>query len=247
MNNIGFGIFCFGEEYYYKGTIEKIKKILNEGFHCYVLTENPDYINRYFSSMYLHVIEYNREFKSYADKMLLPKHILKQHQIAILIDADTHIKDYSFLRTLKTHSFKEGISYIDTLLNHKSKREFVKDLISPEQIEWKTYCEYVNKIFPNYGELETMWEYFLIINKSGFNSKNFYSHLEKLQIVKEYSDIDFNKDVNCAGEGISINISSRLSNTPIQRDLDLYEILKDKMESVSRRYTPPHLWPDWMK
>jgi hypothetical protein len=27
----------------------------------------------------------------------------------------------------------------------------------------------------------------------------------------------------------------------------LYEMLKDKMVSVSRRYTRPELWPEWMK
>ena len=31
MNNIGFGIFCFGEDYYYRGTKEKIKQLLNVG------------------------------------------------------------------------------------------------------------------------------------------------------------------------------------------------------------------------
>lgn len=247
MNNIGFGIFCFGEEYYYKGSVEKIKKIVNEGYDCYVLTENPEYFHQYFSPIYVHTIEYSREFKSYADKMLLPKEILKEHQIAILIDADTHITDYSFLRELKKYSFKKGISYVDTLLNHKCKKEFVNQLISPNQLEWKTYCEYVSSIYPNYGDLETMWEYFLVFNKEGFNSKKFYSHFERLQIVKEFSDITLNKEVNCAGEGISIQISSKLSNSEIQRDLELYDLVKNKMESVSRRYTPPHLWPDWMK
>ena len=26
MNNIGFGIFCFGEKYYFNGTVEKINR-----------------------------------------------------------------------------------------------------------------------------------------------------------------------------------------------------------------------------
>ena len=42
MNNIGFGIFCFGERYYYKGALEKIKEILKkynftETLKCYKL------------------------------------------------------------------------------------------------------------------------------------------------------------------------------------------------------------------
>lgn len=247
MNNIGFGIFCFGEDYYYKGTYDKIRHILDEGYHCYILTDTPEKFTTKYSSSFLHVIQYDRHFKSYADKMILPKYILKKHDISILLDADTHVTDFSFLKDFKTYKFKDGISYIDTLLNHKSKREFVKDLIQPTQIEWKHYYEYAENIYPNFGELETMWEYFLVINKNGFNLKNFYNYYEKLQIMKEYCDVPMNKEVNGAGEGISIQISSKLSDTIVERDLTLYEMLKDKMISVSRRYTPKELWPDWMK
>jgi hypothetical protein len=247
MNNIGFGIFCFGEEYYFKGTIDKIKHILNEGYHCYILTDTPEYFTTRYSSSFVHVIQYDRKFKSYSDKMILPKYILRNHDIGILIDADTHIIDYSFLSALKKYNFKEGISYIDTLLNHRAKREYVKDLIQPTQIEWKSYIDYLQKIYPKYGDFETMWEYFIVINKTGFNETNFYHHYEKLQVIKEFCDVEMNKQINGAGEGISIQVSSKLSKSEIQRDLSLYEMLKDKMVSVSKRYTIPELWPEWMK
>ena len=55
------------------------------------------------------------------------------------------------------------------------------------------------------------------------------------------------KEINGAGEGISIQVSSKLSQTEIQRDVSLYEIVKDNMVSISRRYTPRELWPNWMK
>ena len=247
MNNIGFGIFCFGEEYYFKGTVEKIKHILNEGYHCYILTDTPEYFTTRYSSSFVHVIQYDRKFKSYSDKMILPKYILRNHDIGILIDADTHITDYSFLSILKKYNFKEGISYIDTLLNHRAKREYVKDLIRPTQIEWKSYIDYLQKIYPKYGDFETMWEYFIVINKTGFNETNFYHLYEKLQIIKAFCDVEMKKQINSAGEGISIQVSSRLSKSEIQRDLSLYEMLKDKMVSVSKRYTIPELWPEWMK
>lgn len=246
MNNIGFGIFCFGEEYYYKGTYDKINHILNEGYHCYILTDTPEN----FTSKYtypVHIIQYDRTFKSYSDKMILPKHILKNHDICILIDADTHITDYSFFKELKNYTFKYGISYIDTLKNHTSRREFVKDLITIDNPEWSSYHTYASKLYSPYGEYETIWEYFLVINKLGFNEKRFYNYYEKLQIAKEYSDLSVNKDVSGAGEGISIRLSARLSETQIERDLTLYELLKNKMISVSKRYTPKNLWPDWMK
>lgn len=247
MNNIGFGIFCFGEEYYYKGTAEKINNILNHGYHCYILTENTEFFTKKYSSSYVHVYEYNRSFKSYADKMILPKYILKDRDICILLDADIHIKDYSFLETLKTYNFKDGVSFIDTLLNHNAKREFVKDLINKDSNEWKPYVDYVSTIYPKYGDFITMWEYFLVINKKGFIFNDFYFYYEKLQLAKEYSDLSLRKEVNGAGEGISIQVSCKLSNINIERDMDLYDLLKHKMISISRRFVRPELWPEWMK
>lgn len=247
MNNIGFGIFCFGEEYYYKGTVEKINRILEAGFHCYILTENPEYFGKKYTPSFVHTIEYNRSFKSYADKMILPKYILKNHDIAVMIDADTHITDYSCIKDLKNYRFKEGITYMDTLENHKSGRAWVKDLIVTESPEWNAYHTYANKIYPNYFEFGTLWEYFLVINKDGFNQNNFYNHYEKLQLVKEFCDLSMNKEINGAGEGISIQIASKLSETNVERDFDLYNLLKDKMISVSRRHTRREFWPDWMK
>lgn len=247
MNNIGFGIFCFGEEYYYKGTVEKIKNILNEGYHCYVLTENPNYFKLKFTDTFLHTIPYKRNYKSYADKMILPKHILSNHDYCILIDADTHIKDYSFLKSLKTYDFKCGISYIDTLENHAANKKYVKELINTDGTEWNSYHTYASKIYPNYGDFETMWEYFLIFNKVGFKENLFYNYYEKLQVAKEFCDLTLNKEINGAGEGISIHISAKLSDSDVQRDLELYEMLKDKMMSVSKRHTRMEFWPEWMK
>ena len=247
MNNIGFGIFCFGEDFYYRGTVEKIEKITSSGYNCYVLTEAPSFFDINHYSPLLHTIPYNRTFKSYSDKMLLPKTILKNHDISILIDADTHIMDYSFLDDLRHFNFKDGISYVDTLLNHNAKREFVKELINYDQPEWKSYINYVKPLCPDFGDFITMWEYFLVINKNGFNSDDFYHHYEKLQIAKEFSDLTLNKEVSGAGEGISIQISGKLSNTNVDRDMELYQLIKNKMVSISRKYVRPELWPNWMK
>ena len=241
MNNIGFGIFCFGEEHYYKGTKEKIKELLNVGLSVYVLTDKPEEFTG------VTVIQYDRHLKSYSDKMILPKYILKNHDICILLDADTHVTDYSFLESLKTYNFKKGISYIDTLLNHKAKKEFVKELVNENNPEWKTYVDYATKLYPQFIEHETIWEYFLVINKDGFDNDSFYYHYERLQLVKEYSDLPLRKEINGAGEGISIQISCKFANIELQRDIELYNLLEGKMISISRRHTPQHLWPNWMK
>ena len=56
-----------------------------------------------------------------------------------------------------------------------------------------------------------------------------------------------NKKINGAGEGVSINIAAKLSETDIQRDMGLFDLINGKMISISRRHTPQHLWPNWMK
>ena len=204
MNNIGFGIFCFGEDYYYRGTKEKIKQLLNAELPVYVLTDKPEEFTEY---PQVHVIQYNRHLKSYSDKMILPKYILKNHDICILLDADTHVTDYLFLELLKTYSFNKGVSYIDTLLNHSAKKGIVKDLVNQTNPEWKTYVEYASKLYPPFFNFETMWEYFLVINKDGFDVNSFYYYYEKLQVVKEFSDLPLKKEISGAGEGISIETS----------------------------------------
>ena len=77
MNDIGVGIFCFGEDYYYKGAIEKINRFIGDDIHCYILTENPDYFKSKYASNIVHTILYDKSYKSYHDKMILPKIILK--------------------------------------------------------------------------------------------------------------------------------------------------------------------------
>ena len=233
MNNIGFGIFCFGEEYYYKITSDKVKQILNGGYHCYVLTDNPEYFKDLLTSLYLHVISYDRTQKSYHDKMILPKHILKNHDISILIDADTEISDYTFLDDLKTYNFKEGISYIDTLVNHPIKKEYV-DEMDLTQHEWIHYKNYIDIMYPSYNELEMLWEYFIVINKNGFNQEHFYNIYEKLQVAKEYCGIINGGKIIASGEGVSTTIASKLSSTNIEKDNDLTILLKNKMRGVTK-------------
>lgn len=233
--DIGFGIFCFGENYYYKGAYDKAQHIINSGYKCYILTEEPEYFK---NIQNISIIPYYRTYKSYHDKMILPKHILKDCEICILLDADLEITDYSFLDDLRHYNFKDGISYIDILLNHPEKKECVRELnlCSKDWDEYRAYCE---TICPKFKSFKLIWEYFLVINRNGFNP-DFYLHYDKLQIKKECCHLNTIKSVNAPGEGISITISSVLSNTSIDRDLELYNIIKDKMYSVSSRFTCPN-------
>ena len=156
----------------------------------------------------------------------------KYYDISIIIDADLEITDWSFLDDLKTYEFKYGISYLENLKGHQNGKERVKDLVS-DHGEWGSYKIYVNKVYPPYGELETIWEYLLIFNKIGFNSK-FFEHYEKLQLCKDFSDLNFNKTVNGAGEGVSISIASKLSGTDIQKDNELFNLIKDKINPLKQ-------------
>ncbi len=243
---IGFGLFCFGEDYYYKGTIEKVNKLLHEGFRCYILTDNPSYFEKKYIPLYVNIIYYDKKNKSYHDKMILPKHVLIDNDICILIDSDSYITDYSFLSYLKNYDFKNGISYINTLINHPAKKEYLNEF-DLEQKEWYSYKEYLKTQYPNYENLVLIWEYFLVINKNGFVPEVFYRYYEKLQTAKEYCEINSHKPVIGAGEGISIQVSCALSGTDIQKDDVLSNLLKDKILSVSKRHTPPDMWPKWMK
>jgi hypothetical protein len=247
MNNIGFGIFCFGEDYYYKGTDDKVKNILdNVSCDIFILTDTPKYFQKKYSSSFVKIVPYYREYKSYHDKLILTKVILKEKDICILLDADLHITDYSFLKELINYNFKTGISYIETLENHPSKKKLVSE-IDMDQLEWNNFKLYAQRLYPHFGNMLTIWEYILIINKVGFKEKRFFDYYEKLQLAKEFCDITSAKDVKAAGEGVSIAISAHLSNTDIQLDSEIYNIVKNKMVSVSKRFTRPEFWPDWMK
>lgn len=131
-------------------------------------------------------------------------------------------------------------------MNHPAKKEFVKELLT-DNIEWDPYKNYAEKLVPSFGEFETIWEYLLIINKIGFNQKKFYDYYERLQVAKDFCDLSLGKEVSGAGEGVSIAIASKLSATDLQRDMELYEDVKDTIKSVSRRFTRPEFWPDWMR
>jgi hypothetical protein len=123
-------------------------------------------------------------------------------------------------------------------------KEFVKDL-GLDSEEWFEYKKYAQKIYSNFMEFETIWEYFLVINKNGFNSDVFYNYYEKLQLAKEFSDLPLNKNVNGAGEGISLAIAAKMSNSTIQKDIELYNVMKRKILCISR-HTPKAMWPSFM-
>lgn len=165
--------------------------------------------------------------------MILPKYILKSHNISILIDADTEILDYTFLDDLKSYPFKEGISYIDTLVNHPIKKEYVNEM-DLTQHEWIHYKNYIDIMYPTYNELEMLWEYFIVINKDGFNQEHFFNIYEKLQVAKEYCGLINGGKIIASGEGISITISSKLSSTNIEKDDNLRITLKNKMIGATK-------------
>jgi len=227
MNDIGFGILCFGDEHYFQGAKEKEEKILQAGLDSYILTDNPTY----FSGRYIY---YDRGVRSYHDKMKLAKDILDYRDICILIDADAHISDYSFLDDLKTYDFKKGITYLDTLFNHPERKCYVNEL-NKLRPEWNEYWKYAESIFPDFGDLTLMWEYFIVFNPKT-DLEKFYETYDKLQIVKEFCDIRAKKDVLGNGEGVSISVAAQMSGEPCYWDKELYDLIGNKMENVSGKY-----------
>lgn len=241
MNNIGVGIFCFGDDYYYNRALDKVGYLLSKGYKCYVLTDQPEY----FENQNIKLIEYNKDNKSYHDKVILIDKILKDCDICILMDADIYIKDYSFFSKFKKYKFKRGISFPFTLKNHKTNREFVGDLPIGSK-DWIDYTIYVSRIYPEFRKLKTIWENFLVINKDGFDN-SFFEYYKKLQTVKDNLDIKNRKRIIGNGEGVSIMISAKLANIEIEQDIGISNIIKNNISDVSRKFTPKNKWEDFMK
>ena len=234
MNNIGIGIMCFGKDYYFQCIESKLNEFKDKKIECYVLTDKPNNFFGFTGYSNINIIPYNRHLKSYHDKIILVKEILKRHDIGILIDADIPILDYSFIDELINYPYQKGITYIETLLNHKIKKEFIKDIqMNNEDIDWLNYKTYLQKIYPQYGDLETIYEYFLVFNKDGLKD-NFFLLYEKLQSIKESCDIISGKKIVVgSAEGVSIQVSAKITDTQIQKDVVLFELVKDKIKNDS--------------
>jgi hypothetical protein len=232
MNKIVIGIMCFGEEYYFNHVKSKLNQFRDRKITCLILTDKP---NEFVGYSNVYTILYTRNLKSYHDKMLLVKKILDWNDICVLMDADLLIKDYSIIEILQNYQFKKGITYIDTLKSHRCKYEFISDIqMNPENIDWYNYRKYVEKICPNYNDLETIYEYFMIFNKDGFND-DFYSTYEKLQVLKEACELMSKERIIHGGaEGVSIQISAKITNTQIQRDEELFLLIKDKAQNINK-------------
>ena len=232
MNKIVIGIMCFGEEYYFNHIKSKLNQFRDRKISCFILTDKP---NEFVGYSNVYTIPYLRQLKSYHDKMLLVKKILDWNEICILIDADLLLKDYSFIETLQNYQFKKGITYIDTLKNHRCKYEFINDIqMNPENTDWYNYRKYVEKIYPDYNDLETIYEYFIVFNKDGLKD-SFFLLYEKLQSIKESCDIICGKKIVVgSAEGVSIQVSAKISNTEIQRDEELFKLIKDKLQNINR-------------
>lgn len=244
MNHIGFGIMCFGEEKYFRGTDEKIENLTTRGYNCYILTDDYDYfIKKYWGK--IDIISYDRSFKSYHDKIKLVKEIHKKCPIAILIDADTFITDYDVFRKLENYPYVDGVSYVDSLSVHKAKFSKVGE-IPMDSDEWGEYKKYCTNKYSNFKELETVWEYFIVFNRNNFNSVGFFKEYDKLQIIKEFCDLSLDNYVRGAGEGVSIALSCKLSGTKITKDARLSTLTNNIIRPITK-YTPSDQRPDFMK
>ena len=76
-----------------------------------------------YNSIYCHTIGYDKEIKSYHDKIILIKNILKNHDISIIIDADVIIKENSLINILK--KYKRQIIFKSEKFNNFKFIEFI--------------------------------------------------------------------------------------------------------------------------
>ena len=118
---------------------------------------------------------------------------------------------------------------------HKIKKEFIRDIqMNIGDIDWLNYKTYLQKIYPQYGDLETIYEYFLVFNKEGLKD-NFFLLYEKLQSIKEACDVMSGKKIVVgSAEGVSIQVAAKITDTQIQKDVVLFELVRDKIKNDSR-------------
>ena len=45
-----------------------------------------------------------------------------------------------------------------------------------DQLEWNNFKLYAQRLYPHFGNMLTIWEYMLIINKLGFKEKRFFDY-----------------------------------------------------------------------
>ena len=230
MNDIGIGIMCFGDKKYFSYTEQLIILLEDIGISTYILTDQP---HQFPESEFINTINYNRNIKSYHDKIQLVKPILENHEICILIDADIDLQHGEVIDDLLNYPFKEGITYIDTLLSHPYKKEKIGEIDHTTiHTRWHIYYNYIEKLLPNFSDLETIYEYFTVFKRTIPNE--FYKQYEELQIVKEYCDVISNKTLIGAGEGVSLQIAANITNTPIRRDEVLYNLITDKIKNINQ-------------
>lgn len=227
MNDIGIGIMCFGDKKYFYHTQQLIILLEDIGIPTYILTDQP---HQFPESEFIKTINYNRNIKSYHDKIQLVSPILENHEICILIDADIDLQHGEVIDDLLNYPFEDGITYIDTLMSHPYKKGKIGEIEhTTMHTRWHMYYNYVEKLQPSFGELETIYEYLTVFKRTIPNE--FYKQYEELQIVKEYCDIISNKTLLGAGEGISLQIAANITNTPIRRDVKLYNLIIDKIKN----------------
>ena len=112
--------------------------------------------------------------------------------------------------------------------------------------EWFEYGKYVKQLYPTINEIETIWEYFIVLNKIGFDSKKFFTTYEKLQVVKEFCDVKLDKVVSGAGEGISVSVSCLVNGISLQKDRRLMSLTTNTLKPITR-HTPTSEIPNYLK
>lgn len=221
MNDIGIGIMCFGADKYFEHTQMLIESL--RGIDTYILTDNPC---RFSESQ--KTFKYDRTIKSYHDKVILAKEILKFRDICIIIDADALIKDVTVVYDLLNYDFQEGITYIDylSMVPYYS----IGDIQPTER--WSSYLDWLKITYPEYYHLETIHEYFMVFKRD--IKSEFFHKYEQLQIIKEYCDVICGKEILGAGEGVSIQVAANITNTPIRKDLELNRLICNKILNITQ-------------
>ena len=235
---VSFAFLCFGDRYYFNGTHDKLTRIAR-AHDTVILTDDPSFFESREYAVLPRIIEYERNPKSYHDKIIPVREALRSSDVCVFIDSDVIVKDWGFLDMLDSYDFQPGISYIQTLADNILMKSKFGEL-QTDSVMWKGFVDHCIEIYPGLMDSTLVWEYFMTFTAADMND-GFYETYRALQTIKEACDSEAGNRILGPGEGVTMTVAASLNSVPMGHDTILMNALAGRINSISRQYLPESL------